>query len=114
MPLGITSNAYDTFYYPDTPSHNKWVEKCKAFSGEKYPSSWMGTGYDAMKFLVEAINKAGTTDTENGHQGIRGLNHRLVRWQADHARQGSSGHPRTILGYGDKSCRISVSDPKAG
>ena len=64
MPLGITSNAYDTFYYPDTPWHKEWVEKCKTFSGEEYPSSWMGTGYDAMKFLVEAIKKAGTTDTE--------------------------------------------------
>ena len=73
MPLGIISNAYDTFYYPDTQSHNKWVEKCKAFSGEKYPSSWMGTGYDAMKFLVEAINKAGTTDTQKVIKALEGL-----------------------------------------
>ena len=73
MPLGIISNAYDTFYYPDTDWHKDWVARCKAYTGEEYPSSWMGTGYDAMKFLVEAIKKAGSTDTDKVIQALEGL-----------------------------------------
>lgn len=74
MPAGIISNAYDTFYYPDTDWHRDWVERCKAFTGEeKYPSSWLGTGYDAMKFLVEAIKKAGSTDTDKVIKALEGL-----------------------------------------
>jgi len=64
MPLGIVSNAYDTFYYPETDWHKDWIERLKKYTGEEYPSSWCGTGYDAMKFLVEAIAKAGTTETD--------------------------------------------------
>jgi branched-chain amino acid transport system substrate-binding protein len=33
----------------------------------------MGTGYDAMKFLVEAIKKAGTTDTDKVVEALEGL-----------------------------------------
>lgn len=73
VPLGIISNAYDTFYYPDTDWHKNYIERCKAYSGEEYPSSWMGTGYDAMKFLVEAIKKAGTTDTDKVIEALEGL-----------------------------------------
>lgn len=73
MPIGIISNAYDTFYYPDTDWHRDYIERCKAFSGEEYPSSWIGTGYDAMKFLVEAIKKAGTTDTDQVIKALEGL-----------------------------------------
>ena len=73
VPLGIISNAYDTFYYPDTDWHKSYIERCKAYSGEEYPSSWMGTGYDAMKFLVEAIKKAGTTDTDKVIEALEGL-----------------------------------------
>jgi branched-chain amino acid transport system substrate-binding protein len=73
MPLGIISNAYDTCYFPDTAWHKEWVAKCRTYSGEEYPSSWMGTGYDAMKFLVEAIRKAGTTDTDMVIKALEGL-----------------------------------------
>ena len=73
MPAGIISNAYDCFYYPDTPWHGEWVKRCKQFTGEEYPSSWLGTGYDAMKFLVEAIKKAGNTDTGDVIKALEGL-----------------------------------------
>jgi len=73
MPAAIISNAYDTFYYPDTAWHRDWVARSKAFTGETYPSSWLGTGYDAMKFLVEAIKKAGTTDTDDVIKALEGL-----------------------------------------
>ena len=74
MPAGIISNAYDCFYYPDTPWHNDWIKRLGEFTGEKkYPTSWAGTGYDAMKFLVEAIKKAGSTDTDNVIKALEGL-----------------------------------------
>lgn len=73
MPEGIISNAYDCFYYPDTDWHKDWVERCKAFTGEENPSSWLGTGYDAMKFLTEAIKKAGSTDTDAVIKALEGL-----------------------------------------
>jgi branched-chain amino acid transport system substrate-binding protein len=73
MPLGIISNAYDTFYYPDTAWHKDWVARLSAYTGEKYPTSWAGTGYDAMKFLTEAIKKAGKTDTDAVIQALEGL-----------------------------------------
>lgn len=73
MPLGIISNAYDTFWYPDTAWHRDWVGRLNKFMGTKYASSWAGTGYDAMKFLTEAIKKAGTTDTDKVIKALEGL-----------------------------------------
>ena len=73
MPLGIISNAYDTFWYPDTAWHRDWARRLNKFMGTKYASSWAGTGYDAMKFLTEAIKKAGTTDTDKVIKALEGL-----------------------------------------
>ena len=73
LPLGITTNAYDVFYYPDTPEHNAYNERLKKFTGEKYPPSWAITGYVAMHFLVEAIEKAGSTDTKKVIKALEGL-----------------------------------------
>jgi len=73
MPLGIISNAYDTLYYPDTDWHKDWVSRLAAYTGEKNPTSWAGTGYDAMKFLVEAIKKSGSTDTAAVIKALEGL-----------------------------------------
>ena len=73
MPLGIISNAYDCFYYPETDWHKDWVGRVKAFTGDEYASSWVGTGYDAMKFLIEAIKAAGSTDTDKVIAALEGL-----------------------------------------
>jgi branched-chain amino acid transport system substrate-binding protein len=73
LPLGITSNSYDLFYYPDTPEHNAYVANLKAFTGEKYAPSWAITGYTGIQWLAEAIKKAGSTDTLAVIKALEGL-----------------------------------------
>lgn len=73
LPLGIISNSYDLFYYPDTPEHNAYVERLKAFTNTKYAPSWASTGYIAIQFLAEAIKKAKSTDTMKVIKALEGL-----------------------------------------
>lgn len=73
LPLGITTNAYDVFYYPDTPEHNAYNERLKAFTKQEYPPSWAITGYIAVQFLAEGIKKAGSTDTMKVIKALEGL-----------------------------------------
>ncbi|MCJ7776219.1 MAG: ABC transporter substrate-binding protein [Desulfobulbaceae bacterium] len=95
MPLGITSNSYEVFYYPDTPEHNAYIKRLREFTGDEYGSSWASTGYIAMQFLVEGIKKAGSTDTDKvikaledltietpiGKQTMRAKDHQATRGQ---------------------------------
>lgn len=73
MPEGIYVNAYDQFYYPDTPAHRAYTEVLQKRTGEKYPPSWAITGYIAVQFLAEAIKKAGTTETDAVIKALEGL-----------------------------------------
>lgn len=73
MPEGIYVNAYDTFYYPDTPVHRAYVEALRKRTGEKYPPSWAITGHIPVYFLAEAIRKAGSTDTHKVIAALEGL-----------------------------------------
>jgi len=73
LPLGITTNAYDLFYYPDTPEHKAYVERLKAYTKQEYAPSWAITGYIAMQFLAEAIKKAKSTDTMKVVKALEGL-----------------------------------------
>jgi branched-chain amino acid transport system substrate-binding protein len=73
LPLGIVTNAYDVFYYPDTPEHKAYVGRLKEFTGEKYAPSWAITGYMGIYWLAEAIKKAGSTDTMKVIKALEGL-----------------------------------------
>ena len=73
LPLGITTNAYDVFYYPDTSEHKDYCERLKKFTGEKYAPSWAITGYIATQWLIEGIEKAGSTDTMKVIEALEGL-----------------------------------------
>jgi branched-chain amino acid transport system substrate-binding protein len=73
LPLGITTNSYDLFYYPNTPEHKAYVERLKAFTKQEYPPSWAITGYVAVHFLAEAIKKANSTDTMKVIKALEGL-----------------------------------------
>jgi len=73
LPLGITTNAYDVFYYPDTPEHKSYVERLKAYTKQEYPPSWAITGYNSIYFLAEAIKKAKSTDTKKVIKALEGL-----------------------------------------
>ena len=73
MPSGIWANAYEVFYFPDTPAHNAYVEELGKLTGSKRPPSWPITGYVAMQFLAEGITKAGSTDTDKVIAALEGL-----------------------------------------
>jgi len=73
LPLGITTNAYDLFYYPNTPEHIAYVNRLKAYTKQEYAPSWAITGYIAMQFLVEGIKKANSTDTNAVIKALEGL-----------------------------------------
>jgi branched-chain amino acid transport system substrate-binding protein len=73
LPLGVTTNAYHLFYYPDTPENKTYVQRLKEFTKQEYPPSWAITGYIAMQFLVEAIKKANSTDTMKVIKALEGL-----------------------------------------
>ncbi|MCX7309059.1 MAG: ABC transporter substrate-binding protein [Afipia sp.] len=72
-PLGIWGNTYDAFYWDGPPGHRAYIERLQAFTGEKDPSSWPIQGYIAMQFLVEAIKKAKTIDSEKVAAAMLGL-----------------------------------------
>ncbi|HYB21598.1 MAG TPA: ABC transporter substrate-binding protein [Thermodesulfobacteriota bacterium] len=73
LPLGITTNAYDLFYYPNTPEHLAYEDRLKAYTKEQYPPSWAITGYISMYFLADAIKKANSTDTMKVIKALEGL-----------------------------------------
>ena len=73
LPLGITTNAYDLFYFPNTAEHKSYVERLKAYTKQEYPPSWAITGYIAVQFLAEAIKKANSTDTMQVIKALEGL-----------------------------------------
>ena len=73
LPLGITTNAYDLFYFPNTPEHKSYVERLKAYTKQEYAPSWAITGYIAVQFLAEAIKKANSTDTMQVIKALEGL-----------------------------------------
>lgn len=73
LPLGITTNAYDLFYFPNTPEHKSYVERLKAYTKQEYAPSWAITGYIAVQFLAEAIKKANSTDTMKVIKALEGL-----------------------------------------
>jgi len=73
LPLGITTNAYDLFYYPNTPEHIAYEDRLKAYTKEQYPPSWAITGYISMYFLADAIKKANSTDTMKVIKALEGL-----------------------------------------
>lgn len=73
MPSGIWANSYDVFYYPNTAEHRAYVEELKRRTGKAHPQSWPITGYIGMQFLVEAIKKAGSTDSDAVIKALEGL-----------------------------------------
>ena len=73
LPLGLISNSYDVFYFHPVPAHQDYVERLKKFTNQEYANSWASTGYIAMQFLVEAIRKAGSTDTTKVIKALEGL-----------------------------------------
>lgn len=72
-PVGVWGNAYDAFNWDGGAEHKVWIERLKKYLGEEHPSTWPIQGYIAMKFLAEAIKKAGSTDPLKVSTALKGM-----------------------------------------
>ena len=72
-PVGIWGNSYDAFYWGETAAHREYTERISKYLKDEYPSSWAIQGYTGMQFLVEAIKKAGSTDSDKVAKALLGL-----------------------------------------
>ncbi len=73
MPEGIWANSYEVFYYPDTPAHNDFVADLQEELGVEHTPSWPVTGYVALQWLVEAMELAGSAETDAVIAALEGL-----------------------------------------
>ncbi|HEV2054145.1 MAG TPA: ABC transporter substrate-binding protein [Methylomirabilota bacterium] len=73
-PTGIWGNSYDAFYWEDNPgAHKDYTARVSKYLKDEYPSSWAIQGYIGMQFLVEAIKKANSTDSDKVAKALLGL-----------------------------------------
>jgi branched-chain amino acid transport system substrate-binding protein len=73
-PFGIWGNSYDLAAYEgQSDAHKKYIERIKAFTKEDPPSTWPVTTYVAMQFLVEAIKKANSVDSDKVSKALLNL-----------------------------------------
>ena len=74
MPTGLYGGGNYLWYYPDTPANKAFVEKCKQIYNDPYPSGiGIFGGYTSGKFLLDAILKAKSVDTEKVIKAMEGL-----------------------------------------
>jgi branched-chain amino acid transport system substrate-binding protein len=72
-PVGIWGNSYDAFYWSDTPAHKDYTARLSKYLKDEYPSSWAIQGYIGMAFLVEAMKKANSTESDKVSKALLGL-----------------------------------------
>src|SRR5205823_3598857 len=73
-PVGIWGNSYDAFYWEDNPgAHKDYTARISKYLKDEYPSSWAIQGYIGMQFLVEAIKKANSADSDKVAKALLGL-----------------------------------------
>ena len=72
-PIGAWGNTYDAFYWDAGPEHRAYLGRLKKYLNDEHPSSWSIQGYIAMQFLVEAIQKAGSTESDKVSKALLGL-----------------------------------------
>jgi branched-chain amino acid transport system substrate-binding protein len=72
-PVGIWGNSYDAFYWGETAAHRDYTARLSKYLKDEYPSSWAIQGYTGMQFLVEAIKKANSTDSDKVAKALLGL-----------------------------------------
>jgi branched-chain amino acid transport system substrate-binding protein len=72
-PVGIWGNSYDAFYWGESSAHKDYVARLSKYLKDEYPSSWAIQGYTGMQFLVEAIKKANSTESDKVSKALLGL-----------------------------------------
>jgi branched-chain amino acid transport system substrate-binding protein len=75
MPEGLWTNAYEVFYHTIGPAHERFLAELRRRTNAQdgVTLSWPVVGYVGTQFLVEAIRKAGSTDTDRVIEALRGL-----------------------------------------
>src|SRR5258705_4800846 len=73
-PGGIWGNSYDAFYWDESsPAHREYTARISKFLKDEYPSSWAVQGYIGMQFLVDAIKKANSVESDKVSKSLLGL-----------------------------------------
>ncbi|NJN40787.1 MAG: ABC transporter substrate-binding protein [Gammaproteobacteria bacterium] len=73
-PVGIWGNSYDAFYWQGAPpAHKDYIARLSKFLKTEHPSSWPIQGYLGMQFLVAAITKAKSADSDKVSAALMGL-----------------------------------------
>lgn len=73
IPNGIWTNAYEVWYYPDTPEHTAYLEEVRERTGEEFPPPWPSVGYIGVQALAAGIEAAGTTEVQAVIAAMEGL-----------------------------------------
>jgi len=72
-PVGIWGNSYDADEVELQAAHRDYTARLSKYLKDEYPSSWAIQGYTGMQFLVEAIKKANSTDSDKVAKALLGL-----------------------------------------
>ena len=74
-PYGIWSDAYDPVIWGEgePAPHKAFVQNLRAFTKSQYGSGWSIMGYSSVLALVDAIEKAGSTNEEKVAAALVGL-----------------------------------------
>src|SRR5438034_1060466 len=73
-PVGIWGNSYDAFYWDESsPAYRDYTARISKYLKDEYPSSSAIPGYLGMQFLVEAIKKANSADSDKVAKALLGL-----------------------------------------
>lgn len=73
FPEGMWASSADIWYYEGSDEHKKYQEGLAALQGRKETDMWPITGYNAVKFLAAAIEKAGTDEPKAVRDALEGL-----------------------------------------
>jgi branched-chain amino acid transport system substrate-binding protein len=74
-PVGIWSDSYDPVvsFKGEPPAHKEFVQHLEEAMKAKYGSGWAIQGYSAIVALSDAINKAGSTNSDKVSAALMGL-----------------------------------------
>ncbi len=73
LPEGIWAQANDLWYYNGSQAHTDYIAALAKVQGKEHTDMWPISGYYAMTFAVEALKKAGSTDSDAISKALEGL-----------------------------------------
>ena len=73
LPAGIQSANRYLPNFPDTPANHAWEAAYRKANNNDYPTNWSWENASAIRFIEEAVKKAGSTDGKKAAEALRGL-----------------------------------------